>query len=54
MWFKIFWAKCLIRMLLGFGETYPNDIVLYNELRLWIETKGRPTTSNPNYWINKG
>jgi hypothetical protein len=29
-----------------------NDIVLYNELKLWVETKGRPTTSNPNYHIN--
>lgn len=40
-------------MFRGFGETFPNDIILYNELSLWIETNGRPTTSNVNYQINK-
>jgi len=53
MWFKLFWAKCFICMFRGFGPTFDNDIILYNELRLWIETQGRPTTSNTNYWINK-
>lgn len=53
MWFKLLWAKIFIRMFGGFGPTFENDIILYNELQLWIETKGRPTTSNPNYWINK-
>ena len=70
--FKLpFWAKKLtakillfvsnkmIRMFRGFGETYPNDIILYTkitsmneELELWIKTDGRPTTSNVNYQIN--
>jgi hypothetical protein len=50
---KLFWAKIFIRMLQGFGETFDNDIILFNELNKWIETKGRPTTSNMNYWINK-
>jgi len=54
MWFKLFWAKAFIRMFRGFGPTFNNDIILYNELRKWIETKGRPTTSNSNYWINGG
>lgn len=49
---KMFWAKAFIRMLKGFGETFDNDVILYNELSLWIRTEGRPTTSNPNYHIN--
>jgi hypothetical protein len=53
MWFKLLWAKAFIRMFRGFGPTFHNDLILYNELNLWIETKGRPTTSNTNYWINK-
>jgi hypothetical protein len=51
--FKLFWAKCFIRMFKGFGETFDNDIILFNELSKWIETNGRPTTSNINYWRNK-
>jgi hypothetical protein len=54
MWFKLFWAKCFIRMFKGFWRIFNNDIILYNELKKWIETKGRPTTSNSNYWINSG
>ena len=49
MWFKIRIAKILLRCM----DLNHNDIILYNELRLWIDTEGRPTTSNPNYWINK-
>ena len=45
-WFKLWWAKQFIYMFKGFGPTYPDDIVLYNELSLWIETKGKPTTSS--------
>lgn len=52
MWFKLLWAKAFIRMFRGFGETFNNDIVLYNELRLWIDTEGRPSTSNANYVMN--
>ena len=57
---KLWWAKQMMKMFRGFGETYPNDIVLYTriqsmveELDLWIKTDGRPTTSNVNYQINK-
>ena len=53
MWFKLWWARMFLRMFRGFGETFHNDIVLFNELSLWIETNGRPTTSSPWYWINK-
>ena len=47
-WFKIFLAKIFIRCL----KDLANDIVLYNELDLWIKTKSRPQTSNINWWIN--
>ena len=57
--FKLWWAKMMLRMFRGFGETYPNDIVLFTkiqamneELELWIKTDGRPSTSNINYHIN--
>jgi len=57
--FKLWWAKIMLRMFRGFGETFPNDLPLYakindmnQELELWIKTEGRPTTSNPNYHIN--
>lgn len=50
MRFKVFWAKVFIHMMSI--ENFQNDIVLHNELELWIKTNGRPTTSNPNYWIN--
>lgn len=49
MWVKIKIAKLLRRCL----KNLTNDIVLYNELNLWIETEGRPQTSNANHWINK-
>lgn len=48
-WVKLFLAKIFIRCL----KKMDNDIVLYNELRLWIDTNARPTTSNINWWINK-
>jgi hypothetical protein len=41
-WFKLWWAKQFIYMFKGFGHTFNNDIVLYNELKLWIDTKGKP------------
>jgi len=50
---KMFWAKCFIRMFRGFGPTFPDDIILYNELSLWIETGGKPTTTHPNYIARK-
>lgn len=49
--FKLFVAKILIRCLRV--DKLPNDIILFNELTVWIETEGRPTTSNVNYHINK-
>jgi len=41
-WFKMWWAKQFIYMFKGFGPTFDNDITLYNELRLWIDTKCKP------------
>ena len=49
-WLQIKIAKILLASFRT--EDMQNDIVLFNELKLWIETKGRPTTSNPNYWVN--
>jgi uncharacterized protein YfaT (DUF1175 family) len=50
---RIWFGKCFLYMLGKWGtDEVKNDIVLYNELKLWVETKGRPTTSNPNYHIN--
>ncbi len=47
-WLKMFLAKLFVRCL----KDLANDIVLYNELDLWIKTKARPQTSNINWWIN--
>lgn len=50
---RIWFGKLFLYMLGKHGtDEFKNDIVLYNELKLWIETQGRPTTSNPNYHIN--
>jgi hypothetical protein len=43
--FKLWWAKQLLYMFKGFGPTFTDDLILYNELRLWVDTKGKPTTS---------
>lgn len=58
-WFKLWWAKQLLHMFKGLGSTFVNDIVLFvkitemiDELELWLNTKGRPSTSNPNFLIN--
>ena len=48
LWLKLFLAKLFIRCL----KDLTNDIVLYNELNLWIETNAKPQTSNVNHWIN--
>ena len=48
--FKKFIAKILLHSFKS--GNMPNDIVLYNELQLWIKTDGRPSTSNINYHIN--
>jgi hypothetical protein len=44
-WFKLWWAKQFIYMFRGFGPTFNDDLILYNELSMWIETKGKPTSS---------
>ena len=40
--FKLWWAKQLLYMFRGFGPKFNDDIILYNELNLWIEKKGKP------------
>ena len=41
--FRIWWGKVFIYMLGTVGtDEFPNDITLYNELRLWIDTNGKP------------
>jgi len=41
--FRIWWGKMFIYMLGTIGtDEFPNDITLYNELRLWIDTNGKP------------
>jgi hypothetical protein len=44
-WFKLWWAKQFIYMFRGFGPTFHDDLILYNELSMWIETEGKPTSS---------
>ena len=44
--FKLWWAKQFLYMFKGFGPTFNDDIILYNELKVWVETKGRPTSKN--------
>lgn len=41
--FRIYFGKIFLYMLgrIGTHELY-NDIVLYNELSLWVKTKGKP------------
>jgi hypothetical protein len=46
---KLWWAKQFLHMFKGLGPTFEDDIVLYNELSLWIETKGKPTSSSYGY-----
>jgi hypothetical protein len=50
---KLWWAKQLTYMFKGFGHTFDDDIILYDELRRWTETKGKPTTSSYGYQISK-
>jgi hypothetical protein len=43
-WFRILYGKVFIYMLGRIGTNeFENDIILFNELRLWIDTKGKPT-----------
>jgi hypothetical protein len=48
-WLKLWWAKQFLYMFKGLGPTLPDDIVLINELMLWIETNGKPTTSSEGW-----
>jgi len=42
-WFRIFFGNIFIYMLGRIGtHEFENDIVLFNELKLWIDTKGKP------------
>jgi hypothetical protein len=41
--FRVWWGKCFIYMLGKFGtDEFPNDINFYNELKLWLDEKGKP------------
>jgi hypothetical protein len=41
--FRMWWGRCFIYMLGKIGtDEFSNDITLYNELRLWIDEKGKP------------
>ncbi len=41
--FRLFFGNIFIYMLGRIGtHEFENDIVLFNELRLWIDTKGKP------------
>ena len=51
--FKLWWAKQLTYMFRGFGPTFDDDIVLWNELNKWIETKGKPYTNREEYKIKQ-
>ena len=51
--FKLWWAKQFLHMFRGLGSTFEDDIVLYNELSLWIEANGKPTTSSKGYQEKK-
>jgi hypothetical protein len=41
--FRIYFGKMFLYMLGRIGtHEFNNDIVLYNELSLWVKTKGKP------------
>lgn len=52
--FRIWWGKVFILMLgkMGTHEFY-DDLILYNELRCWIDKNGKPTTPFLKYKKNK-
>ena len=40
---RIWWGECLLYMLGKFGtREFDDDIILYNELKKWIDTNGKP------------
>jgi hypothetical protein len=43
--FRIFYGKIFLNMLGKMGtHEFTDDIILYNELKLWVDSKGKPTT----------
>jgi hypothetical protein len=43
--FRIWWGKCFLYMLGKVGtHEFNDDIILYNELKRWVDAKGKPTT----------
>ena len=43
--FRVWWGKCFLYMLGKIGtHEFNDDIILYNELKRWVDTKGKPTT----------
>ena len=41
--FRMWWGKCFIYMLGKNGtDEFQNDINLYNELKIWLDEKGKP------------
>jgi len=41
--FRVWWGMVFLYMLGKFGtHEVPNDINLYNELSLWVNSKGKP------------
>lgn len=40
--FRLWWGGMFLYMLGNWGEEFDNDLVLYTELKLWVDTKGKP------------
>ena len=49
MWLKLIIARVFIKMLSI--TNFKNDIILYNELKLWIDSKGCPTQRSDRWNI---
>lgn len=42
---RIWWGRCFMYMLGKIGtHEFQDDVALYNELRKWVESGGKPTT----------
>lgn len=45
--FRLWWGRCFMYMLGKHGtHEFQDDITLYNELKLWIDTNGNPNTKH--------
>lgn len=43
--FRIWWGKCFLYMLGKIGtDEFTDDMLLFNELKLWVDTKGKPNS----------